>query len=246
MRPWSQPSAPWRHRFCFSTFGYIGQFGHHFPWVSPWICIRFLQIGGDPHVVPKPWISMTTWRYLRNLNGDLDGWISVPYPWVDQSIGDPLSHLFLVCPPWFMVGLDAMVTMVGMIWWYIITIFVLPGDWLWNWNLECPSILSQFYSILFQAHSAHQILGFISRWCFISSWRACTQKSVKSPARIHQNPMKTTDSLKSTPQCYGKMPCEVTMFDSQAPQEPVLKCAWSTVWALLPMKSHEIPICCIN
>ena len=30
------------------------------------------------------------------------------------------------------------------------------------------------------------------------------------------------------------------MFDSQAPQEPVLKCAWSTVWALLPMKSPYV------
>ena len=133
--------------------------------------------------------SLTTWR-PSNLNGDLRGPI----------------HWGPVFP--FVLGMSSMIygwlrrngIMVGFYYGIIMYnhhIYVLPGEWL---EFGMPIYL---VSVLFQAHSAHQILGFISRWCFISSWRACTQKSVKSPARIPSKPLiRLNPHLSATKKCH--------------------------------------------
>ena len=146
-------------------------------------------------------------------------------PWIsaDQSIGDPFFPFVLGMPSMIYAWLRRNGIMLGFSYANHVNIHHILMFFRENgWNLECP--LRPSNSWIYTLMVFHLLTGLHRKICEITS----------------QNPMKTTDSLKSTPQCYGKMPAEVTMFDSQAPQEPVLKCAWSTVWALLPMKSPYV------
>lgn len=141
-------------------------------------------------------------------------------PWIsaDQSIGDPFFPFVLGMPSMIYAWLRRNGIMLGFSYANHVNIHHILMFFRENgWNLECP---------LRPSNSWIYIL-------MVISWRACTETSVKSPARIPWKPLiRLNPHLSAT--------AEVTMFDSQAPQEPVLKCAWSTVWALLPMKSPYV------
>ena len=145
-------------------------------------------------------------------------------PWIsaDQSIGDPFFPFVLGMPSMIYAWLRRNGIMLGFSYANHVNIHHILMFFRENgWNLECP--LRPSNSWIYTLMVFHLLTGLHRKICEITS----------------QNPMKTTDSLKSTPQCYGWGNDVWLPGPSRTSSEVCLEHSMGTF-------ADEIPICCIN